>query len=171
VQRIEHWINGSLTAGTSGRTSPVYNPATGEQTAAVDLADPSDVDAAVASARAAAREWRHASLSKRAAVLFAFREALHRRESELAAIVTAEHGKVTADALGEIARGLENVEFATGVPALLKGGFSEQAATTSMSIRSGSRWVSSPASPPSTSRSWCRCGCAPTRSRQATPSS
>ena len=78
---------------------------------------------------AAAREWRASSLSKRAAVLFAFRELLHTRTDELAAIVTAEHGKVLSDAVGEIARGLENVEFATGVPQLLKGGFSEQAAS------------------------------------------
>ena len=77
----------------------------------------------------AAREWRHSSLSRRAAVLFAFRELLHQRTPELAAIITAEHGKVLSDAAGEIARGLENVEFATGVPNLLKGGFSEQAAT------------------------------------------
>jgi malonate-semialdehyde dehydrogenase (acetylating) / methylmalonate-semialdehyde dehydrogenase len=127
--QIEHWVAGQSTPGRSGRTSPVYNPATGEQTGAVSLAGSGEVDAAVAVAKAAAREWRHASLSKRAAVLFAFRELLHRRQDELAAIVTAEHGKVTSDALGEIARGLENVEFAAGVPSLIKGGFSEQAAT------------------------------------------
>jgi malonate-semialdehyde dehydrogenase (acetylating)/methylmalonate-semialdehyde dehydrogenase len=127
--RISHWIDGRPTAGTSGRTSPVFNPATGRQTAVVDLAGADDIKLAVASAAAAAKEWRAASLSKRAAVLFAFRELLHARSDELAAIVTAEHGKVLADAAGEIARGLENVEFATGVPNLMKGGFSEQAAT------------------------------------------
>jgi malonate-semialdehyde dehydrogenase (acetylating) / methylmalonate-semialdehyde dehydrogenase len=126
---LAHWIDGERRASQSGRTSPVFNPATGEQTGDVGLADVGEVDAAVAIAKAAAREWRHASLSKRAAILFTFRELLHQRSDELAAIVTAEHGKVTADALGEIARGLENVEFATGVPQLLKGGFSEQAAT------------------------------------------
>jgi malonate-semialdehyde dehydrogenase (acetylating) / methylmalonate-semialdehyde dehydrogenase len=126
---INHWIGGASTPGRSGRYSPVYNPATGEQTGSVALASVAEVDAAVASARDAAREWRLASLSRRAAVLFEFRELLHRRQHELAAIVTAEHGKVLADAMGEVARGLENVEFATGVPNLLKGGFSEQAST------------------------------------------
>jgi malonate-semialdehyde dehydrogenase (acetylating) / methylmalonate-semialdehyde dehydrogenase len=126
---IPHWIGGQRAPGEADRTSAVYNPATGEQTGAVGLASIAEVDAAVASAKGAAREWRQASLSRRAAVLFAFRELLHGREAELATIVTAEHGKVTSDALGEIARGLENVEFATGVPNLMKGGFSEQAAT------------------------------------------
>ena len=127
--RITHWIDGRESAGTSGRTAPVFNPATGEQTGEVDLATAAEVDAAVAKARAAAREWRASSLSRRSAVLFAFRELLHQRADELAVIITAEHGKVLSDAAGEIARGLENVEFAAGVPQLLKGGFSEQAAT------------------------------------------
>jgi malonate-semialdehyde dehydrogenase (acetylating)/methylmalonate-semialdehyde dehydrogenase len=126
TQRISHWIDGRKTPGTSGRTSPVYNPATGQRTAEVELASGSEVDGAVAKALTAAREWRHASLSQRAGVLFAFRQLLHERTAELAAIVTAEHGKVLSDAAGEIARALENVEFAAGVPALLKGGFSEQ---------------------------------------------
>jgi malonate-semialdehyde dehydrogenase (acetylating)/methylmalonate-semialdehyde dehydrogenase len=126
---ISHWISGNETSGASTRTAPVHNPATGEVTGQVLLAEQQDVDAAVASATEAAAEWRHASLSRRAAVLFAFREILHARADELAAVVTAEHGKVLADAAGEVARGLENVEFATGVPHLLKGGFSEQAST------------------------------------------
>ena len=127
TNRIAHWIDGGPATGTSGRSSPVYNPATGRQTGEVDLAGAADVNQAVASAVAAAKEWRHASLSKRSGVLFAFRELLHARTDELAAIVTSEHGKVLADAAGEIMRGLENVEFATGVPQLLKGGYSEQA--------------------------------------------
>ncbi len=129
TKRIAHWIDGTSTAGTSGRTSPVFNPATGQQSGEVDLAAAADVDRAVASALTAAKEWRHASLSKRSAVLFAFRELVHARADELAAIVTSEHGKVLSDATGEIMRGLENVEFATGVPQLLKGGYSEQAGT------------------------------------------
>ena len=129
TKRIAHWIDGTTTDGTSGRTSPVFNPATGQQTGEVDLAAAADVDRAVASAVTAAKEWRHASLSKRSAVLFAFRELVHARADELAAIVTSEHGKVLSDATGEIMRGLENVEFATGVPQLLKGGYSEQAGT------------------------------------------
>ena len=129
TKRISHWIDGQPTPGTSGRTSPVFNPATGQQTAEVELAGADDLKKAVESARVAARAWREASLSKRSGVLFAFRELLHARAGELAEIVTAEHGKVLADAAGEIARGLENVEFATGVPHLMKGGFSEQAGT------------------------------------------
>ncbi len=127
AKRISHWIDGTIVPGTSGRTSPVYDPASGEQSGEVDLATAEEVGAAIAVASRAARDWRHASLSKRSAVLFAFRDLLHERSDELAAIVTAEHGKVLADAGGEIARGLENVEFATGIPQLLKGGFSEQA--------------------------------------------
>lgn len=127
--RISHWIDGRTREGTSGRSAPVHNPATGQVTGEVDLASVEELDAAVASAAEAAREWRHSSLSRRAAVLFAFRELLHTRAPELAAIITAEHGKVLSDAGGEIARGLENVEFATGVPNLLKGGFSEQVST------------------------------------------
>ncbi len=129
TNRISHWVDGRATAGGSGRTSPVYNPATGQQTAEVDLAGAAEVGQAIASATTAAKEWRHSSLSRRAAVLFAFRELLHEHTDELAAIVTSEHGKVLSDAAGEIMRGLENVEFATGVPHLLKGGYSEQAGT------------------------------------------
>jgi len=127
--RISHWIDGAILAGTSGRTSPVYNPATGLQSAEVDLATAAEVDAAVTSARAAAEQWRRAPLSKRSSVLFAFRALLHDNLGELAKIITAEHGKVVSDAAGEVARGLENVEFACGVPQLMKGGFSEQAST------------------------------------------
>ncbi|HEX2893321.1 MAG TPA: CoA-acylating methylmalonate-semialdehyde dehydrogenase [Marmoricola sp.] len=127
--RVPHWINGREQAGTSGRTAPVYNPATGEVRAEVDLASTAEVDAAVQSAAEAARTWRSSSLSTRAAILFAMRQQLSERADELAAVITAEHGKVHSDSLGEIARGLENVEFAAGVPQLLKGGFSEQAAT------------------------------------------
>jgi malonate-semialdehyde dehydrogenase (acetylating)/methylmalonate-semialdehyde dehydrogenase len=122
-------MDGRKTPGTSGRTAPVYNPATGQHSADVELASASEVDAAVAKAVLAAKDWRHASLSQRAGVLFTFRQLLHERTDQLAAIVTAEHGKVLSDAAGEIARGLENVEFAAGVPQLLKGGFSEQVST------------------------------------------
>jgi malonate-semialdehyde dehydrogenase (acetylating)/methylmalonate-semialdehyde dehydrogenase len=122
-------MDGAVRPGTSGRTGPVYNPATGLQSGEVDFASTEEVGAAVASAKAAAKEWRSASLSRRSAVLFAFRELLHNGAEELAKIITAEHGKVHADALGEVARALENVEFACGVPDLLKGGYSEQAAT------------------------------------------
>ena len=120
-RRIGHWIDGRETPGTSDRTSPVYNPATGQQSAEVQLGSSSEVNDTVAKAVAASKDWRHASLSKRSGVLFAFRQLLLERTDELAAIVTAEHGKVLSDSAGEIARGLENVEFAAGVPQLLKG--------------------------------------------------
>ena len=127
--RISHWIDGKITAGTSGRTGPVFNPATGLQSAEVDLADASEIGAAVDAAKAAFAEWRSASLSKRSGVLFAFRQQLHDNADELAKTLTSEHGKVLSDAHGEIARGLENVEYACGVPELMKGGYSEQAGT------------------------------------------
>ncbi|WP_328469679.1 CoA-acylating methylmalonate-semialdehyde dehydrogenase [Actinoplanes sp. NBC_00393] len=129
MNHIAHWIGGAERAGESGRVGPVFNPATGEQIASVDLASTGEVAAAVAVAKDAAKEWREASLSKRSAVLFKFRELLAANTGELAKIITTEHGKVLADAAGEVARGLENVEFATGIPHLMKGSFSEQAAT------------------------------------------
>ena len=121
MQQLTHWINGTRTAGTSTRTSPVFNPATGEQTAEVRLASPSDVDLAVASAAKAFEDWRTASLSKRVNILFRYRELIDRHRSDLAKLVAAEHGKVYADALGEVQRGLEVIEYACGVPTLLKG--------------------------------------------------
>ena len=134
---ITHWIDGKPAAGLGTRAGDVYDPATGEVTASVTFASEEDVDAAVAAARAAFPGWRDASLAKRTAVLFAFREILHARRDELAAIITAQHGKVLADAAGEVQRGLEVVEFACGIPHLLKGGFSEGVSTgvDSYSIR------------------------------------
>ena len=129
MDHIQHWIGGRSLSGTSARTSPVFNPATGQQTANVHLASIEDVDAAVAAAKAAFPAWRATSLARRAEVMFRVREILDARRKELAAIITSEHGKVLSDAMGEIARGIENVEFATGAPHLLNGGFSEQAAT------------------------------------------
>ncbi|GIF21998.1 malonate-semialdehyde dehydrogenase (acetylating)/methylmalonate-semialdehyde dehydrogenase [Actinoplanes tereljensis] len=127
--RIAHWIGGKSHAGTSGRVGPVFNPATGEQTAEVDLASAAEVADAVAVAKEAGVAWRSASLSKRSAVLFKFRELLAEKSGELAAVITSEHGKVLSDAGGEVARGLENAEFATGIPHLMKGSYSEQAST------------------------------------------
>ena len=107
---ITHWIDGKPASGLGSRTGDVYDPATGEVTASVTFAGEEDVDAAVAAARAAFPAWRDASLAKRTAVLFAFREILHARRDELAAVITAQHGKVLADAAGEVQRGLEVVE-------------------------------------------------------------
>ncbi|MBB2921261.1 CoA-acylating methylmalonate-semialdehyde dehydrogenase [Cellulomonas cellasea] len=126
---IEHWIDGAATPATSDRTNPVYNPATGEVIAEVTLASAGDVRAAVDSARKAFESWSQYSVGKRASVLFRFRELLAANVDELARIVSREHGKVISDAKGEIARGLEVVEFATGIPHLLKGEYSDQAAT------------------------------------------
>ncbi|WP_127125279.1 CoA-acylating methylmalonate-semialdehyde dehydrogenase [Georgenia sp. SYP-B2076] len=124
-----HWLDGKAYAGTSGRTGEVYDPATGEVRAHVAYASTEDVAAAVASAKAAFPAWRDTSLPRRTQTLFAFRELLNARRDELAGIITAEHGKVLADALGEVARGLEVVEFACGMPGLLKGGMTENAST------------------------------------------
>ncbi|HEY0507996.1 MAG TPA: CoA-acylating methylmalonate-semialdehyde dehydrogenase [Blastococcus sp.] len=126
---IPHWIDGARRDGTSGRTAAVTDPATGEITGEVALAAPQEVDAAVAAAAAAFPRWRDTSLTKRTAVLFRFRELLNLRKPELAAIITAEHGKVLDDALGEISRGQEVVEYACGVPSLVRGGFTENAST------------------------------------------
>ncbi len=126
VQEISHWINGRLQAGTSGEFGPVYNPATGEQSGKVALANVSEVDAAVANAKEAFATWGNLSPLRRARVMFKFKELLERDKAELAAIITAEHGKVLSDADGEITRGLEVVEFACGIPHLLKGEFTEQ---------------------------------------------
>jgi malonate-semialdehyde dehydrogenase (acetylating)/methylmalonate-semialdehyde dehydrogenase len=129
VKTVQHWIGGSATSGASTRTAPVWNPATGEQQAEVLLAEPADVEHAVDAAAKAAETWRDASLSKRTSVLFAFRQLMHDHIDELAAIVSDEHGKVISDARGEVQRGLEVVEFACGIPQLLKGDYSDQVST------------------------------------------
>jgi malonate-semialdehyde dehydrogenase (acetylating)/methylmalonate-semialdehyde dehydrogenase len=129
VAPISHWIGGRVVPGRSGRRGPVWNPATGEQQSEVDLATADEVDAAVTVAREAFPAWRTTSLSRRSEVMFHFRELVDANRKELAEILTREHGKVTADALGEVARALENIEFACGVPHLLKGEYSEQAST------------------------------------------
>jgi malonate-semialdehyde dehydrogenase (acetylating) / methylmalonate-semialdehyde dehydrogenase len=129
VARISHWIDGKPWAGVAERSGDVFDPATGEVTGKVDFASSSEVDEAVGAAARAFQTWRNTSLAARARILFAFRELLNEHRSDLAAIVTAEHGKVLDDAAGEVGRALENVEFSCGIPALLKGGFSENAST------------------------------------------
>src|SRR5262245_40942531 len=121
--RIGHWIDGARVEGTSGRSGPVYDPATGRQAKAVEFASADEVARAGASAKAAFPAWRATSLSKRTEIMFRIRNLVDTRRKELAALLTAEHGKVPSDALGEIARGLENLEFACGIPHLLTGGF------------------------------------------------
>ena len=126
---IPHWIDGARREGAGGRTGDVTDSATGEVIGEVALASTEEVDAAVAAATAAFPGWRDTSLAKRTAVLFRFRELLNARKPELAAIITAEHGKVLDDALGEVSRGQEVVEYACGVPSLVRGGFTENAST------------------------------------------
>ena len=126
---ITHWVNNEIFAGASSATSPVTNPATGAVTGEVALANVDDARAVIDVAAAAYPAWRDTSLAKRTQILFAFRELLNARKEELAAIITSEHGKVLSDALGEVSRGQEVVEFACGIPHLLKGGFTENAST------------------------------------------
>jgi len=128
MNRIGHWINNKVVLGTSGRSGVVFNPATGEEQAQVDFASVAEMDAVVAASKAALPGWRATSLSRRAEIMFRMRELVDANRKEIANIVSLEHGKVPADAMGELARGLENLEFACGIPALLKGGYSEQAA-------------------------------------------
>ncbi|GII55210.1 methylmalonate-semialdehyde dehydrogenase (acylating) [Planotetraspora thailandica] len=136
MKHVSHWIAGARTGG-DGRAAEIFNPATGEVSGQVALATVEEVDAAVEAAARAFPDWRDASLAKRARVLFRFRELMDAHRDDLAALITSEHGKVHDDALGEVARGLEVVEFACGIPHLLKGGFSENVSTRvdSYSIR------------------------------------
>jgi malonate-semialdehyde dehydrogenase (acetylating)/methylmalonate-semialdehyde dehydrogenase len=129
LRRISHWIGGRSAPGGSGRSGPVYNPATGVQQAEVDFATVEDVDRAVAAAKEAFVSWRAVSLSRRAELFFRIRELLHQHREDIARLLTSEHGKVLSDAMGEVARGLEVIEYACGVPTLVKGGYSEQAST------------------------------------------
>src|SRR6187551_1981448 len=129
ITRIPHWIGGKRVDGTSGRSGPVYNPALGVQSGAVDLASVEEIDAAVQNAAEAWESWRTMSLAKRAELFFRIRELFHAHREDLAKLLTAEHGKVLSDAMGEVARGLEVIEFACGIPTLIKGEFSEQAST------------------------------------------
>jgi malonate-semialdehyde dehydrogenase (acetylating)/methylmalonate-semialdehyde dehydrogenase len=129
VTRIHHWLNGRQRRGESGRSGPVFNPATGRKTGDVDFATAVEVDRAVQAAKEASRGWRAVSLAKRAEIFFRIRELVHERRDEVARILTAEHGKVFSDALGEVTRGLEVIEYCCGVPSLLKSEYSEQVST------------------------------------------
>lgn len=126
---INHWIDGQEAPSNSGNTAAVYNPATGEVTAQVVLANQEEIDTTIASAAKASKVWGGMSIAKRQSVIFKFRELLNERRGELAEIITAEHGKVLSDAMGEIMRGQEVVELATGFPHLTKGGFNENVST------------------------------------------
>jgi malonate-semialdehyde dehydrogenase (acetylating)/methylmalonate-semialdehyde dehydrogenase len=129
MTQITHWINGALDTQKPQRSGEVFNPATGKVTKTVAFADAATVDRAVSAATEAFASWRHSSLTKRTQVLFAFRELVQQNKEKIAALITDEHGKVLSDAAGEVTRGLEVVEFACGIPHLLKGGFSEEVST------------------------------------------
>src|SRR5438034_1816029 len=129
LKRITHWINGTSVAGEPGRSGPVYNPAAGRQTGEVDFATAEEVDRAVQAAKEAFAAWRAISLSKRTAIFFRIRDLVDEHREDIARFLTAEHGKVLSDALGEVARGLEVIEYCSGIPELLKGEFWEQAST------------------------------------------
>jgi malonate-semialdehyde dehydrogenase (acetylating)/methylmalonate-semialdehyde dehydrogenase len=129
VKPINHWIAGAAYAGQSGRSGAVYNPATGQQTGAVDFASVEEIDRAVQAAKAAFPAWRSMSLAKKAELFFRIRELVHERREDIAKLLTAEHGKVLSDAMGEVTRGLEVIEFCCGLPHLLKGQMTEQAST------------------------------------------
>jgi malonate-semialdehyde dehydrogenase (acetylating) / methylmalonate-semialdehyde dehydrogenase len=127
--RVSHWIGGRSVPGKSGRSGPVYNPARGVQTKEVDFASVEEIDRAVQTAKEAFETWRQVSLSKRQELFFTIRDLFHRRKDDIAAFLTEEHGKVFSDAKGEVQRGLEVIEYACGIPTLLKGDFSEQASS------------------------------------------
>ncbi len=129
TERVTHWINGQSWSGAPERTGDVFDPATGQVTKKVDFASRAVLDEAVAAAQAAFPAWRDSSLTKRTQIMFAFRELLNANKEKVAALITEEHGKVLSDALGEVTRGQEVVEFACGIPHLLKGGFSEGVST------------------------------------------
>ena len=129
MSEITHWINGKSFDDSAKRHGEIFNPATGEVSKKVAFGTAATVDVAVKAATDAFAEWRHSSLTKRVNVLFAFRELVNTNKEKIAALITAEHGKVLSDAAGEVTRGLEVVEFACGIPHLLKGGFSEEVST------------------------------------------
>ena len=130
MKLVPHWIAGAENNGSSNRVGDVFDPALGQKTAEVLLADQADIDTVVSAAQKAFLEWKDVSLAKRASIMFRFRQLLDERKGELAEIITAEHGKVVSDALGEISRGLEVVDFACGLPHLLKGEYSSNASTS-----------------------------------------
>ena len=129
MKSISHWVNGSVMADKPDRTGEIFNPATGQVSANVAFADAATVDKIVNISEKAFEQWRHASLTKRTQILFSFRELVNKNKEKIAELITAEHGKVLSDAQGEVTRGLEVVEFACGIPHLLKGGFSEEVST------------------------------------------
>ncbi len=166
---VPHWVGGAPLSSSGARLT-VLNPATGAPLRELALAGAAEVDAAVASAQEAWRGWADTPPVRRARILSRFLALLNAERDALAALITAEHGKVFADAQGEVTRGIEIVEFACGIPQLLKGDFTDQVSTGIDNWTCDSRWGWSPASRRSTFRAWCRAGCFRSRWRAATPS-
>ena len=166
-----HYIDGAFADGGQ-RRGPVYNPATGAQQGEVLFADVATIDRAVAAAKRAFPEWRDTALGRRAKVMFAFRELVSKHADQIARDRSrSSTARCCRDAQGEVARGLEVVEFACGIPHLLKGEFSENvSAQVDSLLDPAAAWAWSPASRRSTSRRWCRCGCTRSRSPAATRS-
>ena len=157
--KIPHFIGGNEVGGNSGRLGDVFNPATGEITGRVCLAARADVEFAIDAAAQAFPAWAAVTPLNRARVLFKFKQLLEQHADEIAASITAEHGKVLSDARGELTRGLEVVEFACGIPHLIKG---EHSMNVGGGVDSWSEYAPlawSPASRRSIFRAWCRCGC------------
>jgi malonate-semialdehyde dehydrogenase (acetylating) / methylmalonate-semialdehyde dehydrogenase len=166
---VPAWINGKPVV-PAGRMGEVYNPATGQVTKRVPYCDAAAIDAAVKAASAALPEWRDASILRRARVMQKYLALLQANQKDIARLITEEHGKTLPDAMGSVQRGIEVVEFACGIPQLLKGEYSENVGTRSTRIRCASRWGCARASRRSTSPRWCRCGCSRWRSPAATRS-
>lgn len=166
---ITHWINGEPAAGGE-RSQPVYDPATGQSAQEVQLADRATVERAIAAAEQAYPAWRDTPPLKRARIMMKLKDLLEQHADAVCQLITAEHGKVLSDALGELQRGIENIEYAGYVPELLKGEHSKEAGPgiDSWSEFQPLGWWR--ASRRSTSRRWCRCGCGRWRSPAATPS-
>lgn len=152
LRSVPHYLNGAAVTVPEGRQADVLDPSTGTVQARVPLASADEVSAAVATAVEAQRGWAAWNPQRRARVLMKFIDLVNQNADELASLLSSEHGKTHADALGDIQRGVEVIEFSVGIPHLLKGGFTEGAAPASTSTRSGSRSVWSRASPRSTSR-------------------
>lgn len=170
LPRVSHFVAGKPFAGSPIGTSPVYNPAHGHVAAEVDLASVADIDAAVRAAHAAFPAWSQTPALRRARVMFRFKELIERDMDRLARIIVAEHGKVLSDAKGELVRGLEVVEYACGIPELLKGEYTEQIsngidAWTMRQALGVCAGITRSTSPP-----WCPCGCSPWPSPAATAS-
>jgi malonate-semialdehyde dehydrogenase (acetylating)/methylmalonate-semialdehyde dehydrogenase len=169
--QIHHFIDGKIVQGQSGRFGGVFNPATGEETKQVALASADETRAAIVSAAAALPGWSATPAAKRAQVMFKFRDLLMTNHDAIAEAISAEHGKTFDDAKGEVARGIEVVEFVCGIPHLMKGEYSDNVASGVDSVGIRNRLVFAQVSPHLTSQPWCLCGCSPWPWHVATHSS